>query len=72
MSDNLSQSAAYLAAWIESKGRFDVDALCDDMKIHEDLEYIRAYVVEFLRDAEVIQDISYDRHLSSDPDKRWI
>lgn len=69
---SLEQSANYLAAWIESKGRFDVDALCDDVKISEDLEYIRAYVVEWLRDGELIRDIEYDRSLDSDPEVRWI
>ena len=69
---NLERAADYLAAWIESKGRFDVDALCEDVKLHEDLEYIRGYVVEWLRDGVLIQEIQEDRQLQDLPDRRWI
>ena len=64
---SLKRASAYLASWIASGGRFDVDALCDDVKIHEDLEYIRSYVVEWLTDGELIEEINQDRQLQDLP-----
>jgi len=68
---SLERASAYLASWIASGGRYDVDALCDDVKIHEDLEYIRGYVVEWLRDGELIKEIELDRQLEDLPELRW-
>lgn len=67
----LEQAAAYLASWIASKGRFDLDALCEEIKIDEDLEYIRDYVIEWLRDPHLIQEIQEDRQLQDLPERRW-
>lgn len=62
---SLSKAASYLASWIASKGRFDVDTLSGELGFDEDLEYLRAYVVEWLRDEDLLEELDLDRQIEA-------
>lgn len=59
--EKFQKATNYLAAWIRSGGRFDLDDVCDRTGCIKELEYLRNDVLELLGD-QAITDEAYENY----------
>ena len=52
--DKFEKANGYLAAWIRSNGRFDLNDLADRAGVRKELDYIRNDLLEMLDDREIM------------------
>ena len=54
--EKFQKATDYMAAWIRTGGRFDLDELCDRTGCTKELEFVRSDLLELLGDQSYTED----------------